>query len=121
VARYRQLSIYDSANSFKYSGKLVPRFSGLIGENCNFYISAGLEADYEDEGSFIPELLRTEFTWRSRALAITAGRMHHSDPMGIVAQGLFDGAKVSYDSPAGSFHAWHGTQGCSIKKESISK
>jgi hypothetical protein len=111
------LSGFDSDdNAFKYSGNLVPRVSGLIGENSDYYISAGFEAAYEDEWSFIPELLRTEFTWRSRALALTAGRMEHSDPLGLVAQGLFDGLAVSYDSSVGSFRAGAWYTGLLYKK-----
>jgi hypothetical protein len=94
-----------SESGFRYFGNLVPRVSGLIGENGDYYISAGVEAAYQDGLAFIPELLRTEFSFRSSALAVKAGRMYHSDPLGQIASGLFDGARVSYDSSVGSFYA----------------
>jgi len=106
----------DSDNSFRYSGSLVPRISGLIGESSDYYISAGVEAAYQDGWSFIPELLRTEFSFRSSALAVKAGRMYHSDPMGLIASGLFDGARVSYDSSVGSFYAGAWYTGLLYKK-----
>jgi len=110
------VSGYDSDNGFRYSGSLVPRVSGLIGEKGDFYLSAGVEAAYQDGLSFIPELLRTEFTFRSSALAVKAGRMYHSDPMGLIASGLFDGARVSYDSAIGSFYAGAWYTGLLYKK-----
>jgi hypothetical protein len=96
---------YSSDSNLEYSGNLVPRFSGLIGDSGDFYISAGFEASYQDVWSVIPELLRTEFSFRSRAFAVKAGRMYHTDPLGLISNGLFDGAKLSYDSSAGTFHA----------------
>jgi len=106
----------DSDSSFRYSGSLVPRVSGLIGENSDYYLSAGVEAAYQDGFSFIPELLRTEFAFRSSAFAFKAGRMYQSDPLGLIASGLFDGAKVSYDSSAGSFYAGAWYAGLLYKK-----
>ena len=105
-----------SENSFRYSGSLVPRISGLIGENSGYYISAGVEAAYLDGMAFIPELLRTEFSFRSGAIAVKAGRMYQSDPLGIIASGLFDGARVSYDSAMGSFYAGAWYTGLLYKK-----
>jgi len=105
-----------SGNGFRYSGSLVPRVSGLIGEESDYYASAGAEAAYLDGLAFIPELLRTEFTFRSRALAVKAGRMYHSDPLGLIASGLFDGARVSYDSPIGNFYAGAWYTGLLYKK-----
>jgi hypothetical protein len=105
-----------SGYGFRYSGSLVPRVSGLIGGNSDYYASAGVEAAYLDGLAFIPELLRTELTFRSSALAVKAGRMHHSDPLGLVASGLFDGARVSYDSAVGSFYAGAWYTGLIYKK-----
>jgi len=105
-----------SDSGFRYSGSLVPRVSGLIGENSDFYISAGVEAAYQDGLSFIPELLRTEFSFRSSALAVKVGRMYQSDPLGLIASGLFDGAKVSYESSLGSFYAGAWYTGLLYKK-----
>jgi len=91
------VSGYDSDSGFRYSASVVPRVSGLIGDNGDYYVSAGVEAAYQEEQwSFITELLRTEFTFRFSALEIKAGRMYHSDPLGLITRGLFDGARVSY-------------------------
>jgi hypothetical protein len=99
----------DSDSGFRYSASLVPRVSGLIGDSGDYYVSAGVEAAYQEQWSFIPELLRTEFTFRFSALEIKGGRMYHSDPLGLIAGSLFDGARVSYESSVGSFHvgAWY--------------
>jgi len=105
-----------SDSGFRYSGSLIPRVSGLIGENSDFYASAGVEAAYLDGFSFIPELLRTEFNYRSQALAVKAGRMYQSDPLGLIVSGLFDGARVSYDSALGSFYAGAWYTGLLYKK-----
>jgi hypothetical protein len=105
-----------SENGFRYSGNIVPRVSGLIGENGDYYISAGVEAAFQEEWAFIPELLRTEFSFRSGALAVKAGRMYHSDPLGLISSGLFDGARVSYDSSVGSFYAGAWYTGLLYKK-----
>jgi hypothetical protein len=98
-----------SDSGFRYSANLVPHVSGLIGENSDYYASAGLELGFKDGLSVTPELLRTELTYRSSALAVKAGRMYQSDPLGLIASGLFDGARVSYDSSLGSFYvgAWY--------------
>ena len=110
------VSGYGSDSGFRYSGSLVPRVSGLVGGESDYYVSAGVEAAYLDGLAFIPELLRTEFTFRSGALAVKAGRMYHSDPLGLIASGLFDGARVSYDSPFGSFYAGAWYTGLLYKK-----
>jgi len=110
------VSGYGSDSNFRYSGSLVPRVSGLIGENSDYYFSAGIEAAYLDGWSFIPELLRTEFSFRSSALQLKAGRMYQSDPLGLIASGLFDGARVSYDSAMGSLYAGAWYTGLLYKK-----
>ena len=88
--------------SSEYLGILIPRFSTLIGDNGYFYASAGFSLEYQDEWLFIPELLRTEFSWQfdNGALTpgyVTLGRMYYSDPLGFAADGLFDGVQYTYD------------------------
>ena len=95
----------ESDGSFTYSASLIPRLYFLFGEENDLYISAGIEAAYGDEWTFVPELLRTELSLNFNNLELRAGRMYHSDPLGFIANGLFDGAKVSFDSEAGSFSA----------------
>ena len=98
---------YDG--SFAYSLNLSPWFSFLLDEKCDIYISAGLETTYRDKWIFMPELLRTEFSFYPGNLEIKAGRMYHSTPLGFVARGLFDGARVLLYSGAGTFSvgAWY--------------
>jgi len=89
-----------------YTALFIPRFSTLIGDNGSFLISAGLAAVYEyEEFRFVPELLRTEFHWIFRTSDLRIGRMHYSDPLGFIAEGLFDGAQFTVDTAAGSFSA----------------
>lgn len=94
-----------SDGNFDYSIGVVPRISGLIGNTGDFIISAGFEADYNSVWGFAPELLRTELSFHPGNWAFEIGRMYHSDPLGFVAQGLFDGVKLAYNSEAGTFSA----------------
>ena len=89
-----------------YTASLIPRYSTLIGDRGDIYVSAGLNLDYTDENwSFVPELLRTEFTWLFDNADFRAGRMFYSDPLGFIAEGLFDGARFSFDTMLGTFSA----------------
>ena len=95
---------------FDYTGILIPRFSALIGETGDFTLSAGFRADYQGEAwALFPELLRTELTLRFGSGELKAGRMQYSDPLGFIAEGLFDGARYSHDTGIGSFSvgAWY--------------
>jgi len=99
-----------SDNNFDYSIGLVPRLSGLIGNIGDFIISAGVEADYKDNAwGYIPELLRTELSFHPGNWAFEIGRMYHTDPIGFVAEGLFDGVRAAYYSESGTFSlgAWY--------------
>ena len=90
---------------FEYAVSMVPRFSTPVGSNADFTISAGLEVNYLDKWAFVPELLRTELFWRKGSVGLTVGRMYHSDPLGFITEGLFDGAKVSLGTGFGTFSA----------------
>jgi len=94
----------DEADFF-LRGDLWPRFSVLIGDNAELYISAGLTFDYSDAFTFIPELLRTEFAMRFGGSGIKIGRINYSDPLSIIASGLFDGAQYYFNTGAGRFSA----------------
>jgi len=100
---------FGNKGSFNYSGILIPRFSALIADFADIYVSLGLEVSYSDELRFVPELLRTEFSLYSGILDLTAGRMRYSDPLGFIAEGLFDGALLSLTGDAGTFSigAWY--------------
>jgi len=95
---------------FEYSGALVPWFSTPVGSAGNFYISAKAGAEYKgDAFAFVPELLRTEFAYRWDGGELKAGRILYSDPLGFIANGFFDGARVSFNLGEGSLAlgAWY--------------
>jgi len=96
----------DDSN-FIFRADLWPRFSALIGDNGEFIVSAGfsLGLDEEEDFYYVPELLHTEFTMRFGASAIRAGRFGYSDPMSLVADGLFDGVQFIHTSNIGFFRA----------------
>ena len=98
------VSGYGSDAEFEYTGILIPRFSMLIGEQGKFYASIGLNVQ-NDPLSAVPEILRTEFSWNFSAGDLKLGRVFYSDPLGFVAQGLFDGAMFSTDTKVGAFSA----------------
>jgi hypothetical protein len=111
----------DDRSGFDYSIGAVPRFSGLIGQTGDFIISAGFEADYSghpgrDGWSFVPELLRAELSFSPGDWNFEIGRMYHCDPLGFVAEGLFDGVKAEYYSDAGIFSAGAWYTGLLYKK-----
>jgi hypothetical protein len=103
--------------NFDYSIGAVARFSGLIGETGDFIVTAAIEANYNDGWGFVPELLRTELAFRPGQWAFEIGRMNHSDPLGFVAEGLFDGVKAAYYSEAGTFSAGAWYLGLLYKKK----
>ena len=92
-------------NSLSYSGTLLPWLSAPLGSSGNsagkLYLSAGVTVLYTEEYPdkttfFIPELFRTELTWRVGAgNEVKLGRMPYTDPLGFIASGLFDGAQFS--------------------------
>jgi hypothetical protein len=95
---------------FDYSIGAAPRFSGLTGQTGDFIVTAGFEADYSGHPGrggwgFVPELLQTEIAFRPGDWAFEIGRMYHSDPLGFIAEGLFDGARAAYYTEAGAAYA----------------
>jgi len=90
--------------AFGYNGIFIPRITGLIGNAGDFYISGGINYK-SDPWSFVPELLRTDFSWRTGSMDFTVGRMAYDDPLGYVASGLFDGARFSKYTKIGTFSA----------------
>jgi hypothetical protein len=91
-----------SADKITFSGSLMPWFSSPLGDTMEVYISAGaLAKDEKTEFTMVPELYHTEFTWRpGKAQAFRIGRLYYSDPLGFIAEGLFDG--LSWEGPAGT-------------------
>jgi len=98
----------DDDTVFDYTGVAIPRISGLVGDSGDFYVSAGLNF-MNNPWSFTPELLRTDFNWRSGGVDFTVGRMAYDDPLGYIASGLFDGGRVTFETDIGSFSvgAWY--------------
>jgi hypothetical protein len=94
----------ENAPKIDYSLALIPHFQLYLGDNKELYISAGV--NYNIQNSFVvPELLRTDITMRFGFTEIKAGRMLYRDPLGMAAQGLFDGAQVSYAARFGTLNA----------------
>jgi hypothetical protein len=104
---------------FDYSFAAVPRVSGLIGKTGDLIVSCGLEAGYDDGWSFIPELLRTELSFHPGNLVFEIGRVYYSDPLGFVAEGLFDGVKLAYNGEYGTFSAGAWYTGMLYKKRTV--
>jgi hypothetical protein len=103
----------DDKNSFEYQADLLPRFSLLIGDTGDFIVSGGITLGLSNqpdrEFNIIPELLRTEFSIRFNNNRLKLGRVQFSDPIGIIASGLFDGFHFSNSSTLGTFSlgAWY--------------
>jgi hypothetical protein len=104
---------------FDYSIAAVPRISGLIGATGDFIVSGGIDAGYDDGWSFVPELLRTELSFHPGNWAFEIGRMYHSEPLGFVAEGLFDGVKAAHNSELGTFSAGAWYTGLLYKKRTV--
>ena len=96
---------------FEYRAGLIPRLSLLIGDTGSFFTSASLNIGYSTDSKFyfVPELLRTEFSMRFGAFGISAGRIGYSEPLTFIAQGLFDGVRLTHSSSIGriGFGAWY--------------
>jgi hypothetical protein len=97
------------SGKFDYAGTLIPRFSAFLGDNGEFYISAGITVEVLNGITVIPELLRTEFSWHFDIGDLKAGRMYYSTPLPLIAEGLFDGTRFSLNTAIGSFSigAWY--------------
>ncbi|MDR0463965.1 MAG: hypothetical protein LBG94_02480 [Treponema sp.] len=106
-ADYAAQDIKFAEPGLEYSGVVIPRVSGFLGANGEFYISAAFNYSMEALKEFnfftAPDLLRTEAVMRFGANELSIGRMYYRDPMGIIAEGLFDGAQLSYDTREGTF------------------
>jgi len=92
---------------FDYSGSLIPWFSNPLGDSGDIFVSVGLTAGYENKkGFFVPELLRTEFSWRfNNDFRLRAGRLSYADPLNFVVDGLLDGVQAFYNTTMGTFNA----------------
>ena len=104
---FNQSAAFEGAggsNDNDYEAALIPRFSAQLGDYGDLFLSASFAVSYEyEEWNLIPELLRNEISWRFGDIDFRAGRMIFTDPMGIVADGLFDGVRVSRHTVGGTF------------------
>jgi len=91
-------------SSFDISGALLPRFTELLGDTGSLYISAAISYK-ADPFTIIPELMRTDVNFNLKNVNLNIGRMFYSDPLGITANGLFDGALVSIITRNGNIRA----------------
>jgi hypothetical protein len=93
--------------AFDISGVLIPRFSMLIGDMGSLYVSAaiGYESTEADPFAVLFELTRTDVNFNFGNINLNAGRMFYSDPLKIIADGLFDGAQVSFITRNGNIRA----------------
>ena len=91
----------------EYEAALIPRFSALLGDYGSLYLSASVKAAYRNEQwNIVPELLRNEFSWRfGGSTDLSLGRMIYTDPMNLIAAGLFDGVRLSRHTVRGTFGA----------------
>jgi len=105
----------DNETEFSYTGVVIPRITGLVGDAGDFYVSAGLNFQ-NGPWAFIPELLRTDFNFQTGNIYLTIGRMSYDDPLGYIASGLFDGARFSYHANIGMFSAGAWYTGLLYKK-----
>jgi len=95
-----------SDSNVDYEAALVPRFSMLVGDDGDLFFSASLKVVHRNNSwNFVPELLRNEFIWSFDDMDFHLGRMMYSDPMNLIAVGLFDGAMFSFHSMMGTFGA----------------
>jgi hypothetical protein len=104
--------------AFDYEANLIPRFSTLLGDSGDLYLSAALTFGYDDGAYFVPELLRSELTWRfGRGAKLMSGRMRYSAPFTALAEGLFDGLQFSYSASLGTLYAGAWYTGLLYKKK----
>ncbi|MCL2213622.1 MAG: hypothetical protein FWC06_00290 [Treponema sp.] len=100
-------------NTFEFKADIWPRLSGIIGGNGEFYLSAGLTlgvtrtkaASTETSSYIVPELLRTELSFRFGSMGIKFGRIFYNDPLSLIADGLFDGVQFNFNTMSGKFSA----------------
>jgi len=109
------------------SGVFQPRFTALFGNNGDLYVSAAVKYEADSLSSsakwsgiesfaVIPELTRTDFAYNLGFADLKIGRMIYSDPLGFIANNLFDGAQVLFITDAGNIRAGGWYTGLLYKK-----
>ena len=104
----------DSAilDSLEYTATVIPWLSAPLGKTGNLYFSASAIALYQNEQWFIiPELLRTELDFGIKDRGeLKIGRMNYTDPLGFIANGIFDGLQYAHEFSGRhslSFGVWY--------------
>jgi hypothetical protein len=100
AGEYTNVSGDDWETYLNYSGSYRPWLAAELGKDFRLNLSAKLSMDYTDGGwqygtpFILPEIEHFALSWRpAPALNFEAGRVQFQDPLGIIANGLFDGAK----------------------------
>jgi hypothetical protein len=88
---------------FIYRGDVVPRVSFLLGDNGYYITSLGIAVEFDGEFKSVLEVLRTELGFNFGAFGLKAGRFTYADPMGFVANSLYDGIQFTFDTALGQF------------------
>ena len=96
-----QLSSGD-ISEFEFKGLVIPRLSGLLGNNGEFLVSAGLNYQNNPWG-IVPELLEANMFFGFYGGSLMMGRMYYRDQLGFIVDGIFDGSQLRIDTGAGVF------------------
>ncbi|MFP3042638.1 hypothetical protein LQZ19_12550 [Treponema primitia] len=87
-----------SADGVANTLSIGPWFATHFRENIDFHASGSFELKYDEDDGWepIPQLNRTAFLfYPATGLSLELGRVNFTDPIGIIASGLFDGLKGS--------------------------
>ena len=77
---------------------LAPWLAFPINDISRFYLSAGLNMDFDEGAVFIPELFALEYSVSPiPLLEVRAGRIGWQDVTGFTAKGFFDGAEARFN------------------------
>jgi len=110
VLSYQQAEADNSM--FSYACAFIPWYSHNAGSGLQVYASGRFIYSYDNSDAdnvhpaFLPEILRFSAAYRaSNRFYVEAGRIGYSDPLGMTAAGLFDGARVETALGKGSLSA----------------
>jgi hypothetical protein len=96
----------EAGDGFIYNPDFTPWFSLNNKQGLSLYLSAllSLKVDDTENPVFIPELSHFALTYRfGNGMSVEAGRIVHSDILGINALGLFDGVRYEWDNLSAAF------------------
>ncbi|MCL2720325.1 MAG: hypothetical protein FWD47_03180 [Treponema sp.] len=98
----------DGDQNLDYKLGITPRASFILSDIGFLYVSAGFTLWYDEEFYVLPELLRTELSFRFGRWGLNFGRFVYTDPLGFVTDSLLDGFQITHTSGFGrlSLGAW---------------